>query len=97
MRKVGSGDDLVAGAEGCHFTANGAGNFAADVGINLVEDHQRSCVLVGKGCFTANMTRLISPDEAIWRSGSSGSPGLGPNWNSIDSSTCRKQYAILKR
>lgn len=31
---------------------------------------------------TASMTREISPLEAIWRRGLSGSPGLGPNWKS---------------
>ncbi len=32
---------------------------------------------------TASMTREISPLDAICLSGFSGSPGLGPNWNSI--------------
>jgi hypothetical protein len=35
LRKVGNGDDLVASAKGCHFAANDAGNFPADVAINL--------------------------------------------------------------
>ena len=37
---------------------------------------------------TASITREISPLEAIWRRGLSGSPGFGPNWKSMDSRPC---------
>ena len=32
---------------------------------------------------SASITRAISPDEAMARSGRAGSPGLGANWNSM--------------
>ena len=32
---------------------------------------------------SANITRAISPEEAMARSGRAGSPGLGANWNSM--------------
>ena len=68
-----------------HLFANGIGGLAADVGVHLVEHQHRNFVLGGQHGFSANITRAISPEEAMARSGRAGSPGLGANWNSISS------------
>ena len=51
LRHVGDRDDLMALAEVGHLFADGAGDFASDIGIDLVEDHERDLVLIGEGTF----------------------------------------------
>ena len=48
LRHVGDRDDLVSVAEEGHLAADRSGDFAADIGVDLVEDHQGDAVLVGE-------------------------------------------------
>jgi hypothetical protein len=49
--KVGDGHHLVAGAQRGHLAANRARDLAADVGVDLIEHHQRRVVLIGERGF----------------------------------------------
>ena len=79
---MGDAEDLMPFAERLHLRADGVGDFAADIGVDFVEDEQRDGVLRGERDFTASMTREISPLEAMALSGLAGSPGFGAKRNS---------------
>lgn len=51
LGEVGDGDDLVVFAQFTHFEADGAGDFAAHVGVDFIEDEQGGIVLTGKSAF----------------------------------------------
>ena len=51
LREVGDGEDLALLGDGAHFCADGVSDFAADVGVNLVEHEQRDGVLRGERGF----------------------------------------------
>ena len=53
LRQVGDGEDLSLVCDGAHFLANGVGDFAADICVDLVEYEQRDGVLRGEGGFYA--------------------------------------------
>ncbi len=51
LREVGDAEDLVGRAEAAHFCADGMGDLAADVGVDLIEDEQGDAILRGEGAF----------------------------------------------
>jgi hypothetical protein len=68
-----------------HLFADRIGRLAADVRVHLVKNQNGNFVLGASTVFSASITRAISPDDAMARSGLAGSPGFGANWNSISS------------
>ncbi len=51
LGEVGDAEDLVGGAKAAHFSADGMGDLAADIGVDFIEDEQRDAVLGGQGAF----------------------------------------------
>ena len=51
LGEVGNAEDLVGGAEAAHLCADGMGDFAADVCVDLIENEEGDAVLCGEGAF----------------------------------------------
>jgi hypothetical protein len=71
LRHVRDRDDLVAGSQFAHFPSDCCGDFAADIGIDFVEDEQRDIVLRSEGAFDGEH------DAAHFSGGSDDAQGFG--------------------